>query len=507
MKAAAILLFCALPGLLAAQAWDSAYRKGLEYAASGQWAAARGAFQAAASERREDVESPISLPGPISEPRRWRDGAPYSPNFAAAYAGLKQALALPSSEARTALLSAVAGEFEEQLAKGRKSAATAFFLASTYRSLGRAEDLSALQPQMDPAQLKFRVDLAPVDAADRAALEGSGLLGREPGGSTPVEPPQPTNVIGGVTNPPVTNPPVTNPPVTNPPVTNPPVTTPPGGTGEVEVVPPAVVPPPATTTPPGQSRLIKAEDLTRPAATPVGIVQALPDKFALLIGNSESRLLGEGVASSASDVMRLRDTLVNACGYLPENVDVITEATAEQMRRATSALAERLPPGATVFVFYSGPGLDIEGKDYLAGIDADLPSDSSLMFAKSELYRTLLERGAIVFAFFQVSRRIDTGRYFGMEIPEVGPVSQHHGTQMGDDARTLLREGAPVGIYADAMVRVLEKLRSNRVPIREFAWQVFDMMRGGGSRGSEGSGSSQVATLPVLRNMPQDPRF
>ena len=43
-------------------------------------------FQQAAAYRPEDVAVATTLPGPVTEPRRWRNGSPYSPNFLAAYA-------------------------------------------------------------------------------------------------------------------------------------------------------------------------------------------------------------------------------------------------------------------------------------------------------------------------------------------------------------------------------------------------------------------------------------
>ena len=55
-------------------------------------------------------------------------------------------------------------------------------------------------------------------------------------------------------------------------------------------------------------------------------------------------------------------------------------------------------------------------------------------------------------------------------------------------------------------INVANDLKSNRIPILEFGWQVFYKMKRGGS-GTTGGGSRQTPTLPVLTNMASDARF
>lgn len=117
-----------------------------------------------------------------------------------------------------------------------------------------------------------------------------------------------------------------------------------------------------------------------------------------------------------------------------------------------------------------------------------------------------MAKGARIFAFFQVNRPIEKGRYFGMEVPLVGSIAQCQGTIPGEMTQFLTRNGKNRGLYADAIVGALGEIRTNRIQINEFGWQVYYRMRRGDT-GSTGGGSKQTPTLPVLINMASDARF
>src|SRR5687768_416363 len=118
-----------------AQSWRTAYENGIRFSRDARWAEAREAYKSATSFRPDDQSGPTSLPGPVTEQRLWRDGAPYSPNFLAAYSAYKQALGTTSSEEQVALWRAAASEFEAILAKKQHSKETYFFLNETYTKL------------------------------------------------------------------------------------------------------------------------------------------------------------------------------------------------------------------------------------------------------------------------------------------------------------------------------------------------------------------------------------
>lgn len=431
-----VLLAIAVASISMAQAWSDAYGQALKDVRDGKWMDARANFQKAVSLRGEDQSTPTRLPGPATEQRVWRNGAPYSPNFGAAYTGFKAAVASTSDQERSELMRQVANEFEAIIAKDQNSRESFYFLAQAYASLrdvAKQRDLEAKFAQVG-SNLKWKVDGEIIAPEDRASLDQLG------GGTS-------SNNSGTVVNP---------------------------GTGPNGTV------------------------LT-PAATRV-------DKYALLVGNSECKLDNLKVPFAASDVMMLREKLVTFSGYQESNVDVVTNATAAQLRASAQAMADRVPVGATVFIFFSGAGANLDGKDFLAGVDTAAPTDSASMLAKSELYKMFMSKGCKIFAFYQVNRPTIAGRYFGMETPMVGAIAQTQATLPNDRVNSIVRNGAEVGLFTDAISGVLSEFRSNQVPIMEFGWRIFNWMRGG-RNGESGAGSMQTMTLPVIVNMKEDERF
>jgi hypothetical protein len=432
-----------------AQGWSQAYEKGLEAARAGNWAEARQYFKQAAAYRTEDVSGPTNLPGPATERRLWRAGASYSPNFLAAYSAYRLA-ASKSGDARYEDLRAAASELEALHAKNQFSPESFYLLNSIYTTLGDTEKRAKLDERFLTVRDKatFKVDQEPILPEDQAAVsqmmgQGSPQIIEAPALSTP----------GAIVTP---------------------------GAGQ-PVLPGAI-----------------AGAGTR--------VPTIVTKYALLIGNAESRIPGAGVPFSAYDAQRVREALVMSAGYPEENVDLVVNGTAAQILASAKAMADRIPNGATVFVYFSGAGVNLDGKDYLAGVDTESPTDSSSMVAKNELYRLFMAKGAKMFCFFQAHRPTVRGRYFGMEVPLYGIVSQSQATMPGDMVFGYIRNGRTVGIFTDALVSTLSEFRSNQVPILEFGWQLFYRMRRSGT-GSEGGGSRQTPTLPVVTNMASDAVF
>jgi hypothetical protein len=242
-------------------------------------------------------------------------------------------------------------------------------------------------------------------------------------------------------------------------------------------------------------------------STIAGTVAALPNKFALIVGNSEGKMTAVPAPDFATnDAMMLRETLVANSGYSPENIDLIQNATAAQILSAAKALADRLPEGGTILIFFAGSGVNIDGKDYLAGVDTEAATDSASMLSKEDLFRLFMAKGANIFSFFEVNRPVIEGRYFGMEVPMVGSIAQVQATIPGANCYGLMRGGKMVGVFGSSLVGVLDEFRTNRVPILEFSWQVFYRMRRG-STGKEGGGSQQTPTLPMLTNIASDAKF
>lgn len=452
------LLLAVLLALLAAcvhaQSWMAVYEKGLKAAKAGDWESARASFQQAIAFRPEDTGSATTLPGPVSDRRQWRNGAPYSPNFLAAYSEYRIGIGSPKAEDGKSALQTAATEFETIINKGQTSKETFFFLDQIYTRLGDTAKRQDIEERYKGAHLNFRVDDEIVSPEELAVITGATPSGGTQTGAGPV----------------------------------------------------------ITIKRPGQSPTpVPSNGL--PGAAPgngvipaVGPVTPLSSKYALVVGNSTSQLKDGAVSFASDDAQAIREALVTNSGYPEANVDLVVNTTKDQLMASAKALADRLPEDGTVFIYFAGNGANIDGKDYLAGVDTASETDASTMVAKMDLYRLFLAKGAKIYAFFEVPRPTVNGTYFGKEIPMVGAIAQVQSTIPGEGISSEVHNGHQMGLFAYAMVSALQDIRSNRIPIMEFGWQVFNRIRGGVG-GLSGAGARQVPTLPVLTHISGEDRF
>ncbi len=442
MRRVCCIVFAVLAVFSGAQQWSSTYETGLTAARALKWMDARSLFKQAAAFRPDDVATPTTLPGPVTERRTWRNGAPYSPNFLAAYSGFKAADSL-SGEDRSKLLKDVCGEFEIILSKNQLSGETFFFLNNVYIQLGETEKRLKLEERLTSVnnKLNWKVDLEPVSPEDQAAVNAAF---------------QRTG-----------------------PIVSPPSVTPKTGQGTT----------PATGT-------------GAPVLTGFGTrVAPIQTKFALIIGNSESRIQDVKLSFASDSAQVLRESLVASCGYPEANIELVLNATRDQIAATAKSLAERMPKGATVFIYFAGVGSNLDGRDYLAGVDSSSLSESGTMLAKRELYATFNRREANVFAFFEVNRPNLKGRIFGSDTPDVGPVSQMQGTSPEKEVYATVHDGKEIGLFTHALVSLFSEVRSNQIPIMEFGWKVFDKIR------VIGGGGKQTPTLPGRTGLDPEARF
>jgi len=431
--------FLAAVALFAPADWKSEYEAGLAAARTGNWMAARAAFLRADGARHGDVSNGTALPGPIEERREWRDGAPYSPRFLAAYAAYTAART-PGTPDRDGNLAVAATELESLAASRMFGPGAAFLLAEVYGLQGALDKRAQLKQRgFDP---KWREDMEIV-APEIAVVIRTGE----------------------------------HRPIVIP----------------AEQLPGNTVRPPTVETP----KPVAPVDIL-PAPINGGVPQR-SDKFALLIGNAESRLPDLSVPFAGDDAMAVREELVNYGGYPAANIEIAINATAGQIRAAAQTLASRMPENGTVLVYFTGAGANIGGRDYLAGVDTANATESGTMIAKDELLRMLARPGRPVFAFFQAHRPNVGGRVFGSEISTLGGVAQAQATTAGERVQSVQRSGKTTGVYTDAFVSTMRELRTNQIPITEFGWRIFYRLRDGGA--------TQVPSLPVLSQMPANARF
>lgn len=526
------------------QDWANSYEQGISLSRQGDWPRARQLFRQAASERRGDIQDATNLPGPITEPRVWRAGAPFSPNFASAYAGYRWALEQPDPDERRRTLQAAAVELEALLAANQHSAEAYFVMSQVLALLRDEEKPKALrQGFVKRGKFNWRVDTEFMTQEDRELAETTrgefvALLSvkvQDPSPVQNVEPPPPgqgaqtgnqTGAQGAAEPPgqaagnqtgggaaaggtdPATGPkPAEKPPLAQSenPARKPPRRPPPGadtGTGRRQ----------ETGTqnqagsqagPAGTVTDLKAQDLPNVQTSRPGEVAAVPTKFALLIGNAESAIPDARQPFALTDAQAVREGLVKNAGYAQENVELLSNATREQIQTAAETLAARMPEGATLFLFFSGVGSHIGGRDFLAGSDTANAFETSTMLPKTDLVRLFTAKGARVFSFYQVARPRVESASFGSEPPAGGSVAQMMGTLDGKQLTSVFEGGVERGLFSLGITKTLEMFRTNSVPIGEFGWQVFYAMRGG----RNGLGSLQTPTLPVLTLLEQDSRF
>lgn len=429
-----------------AQAWKDAYGQALDAIKNQDWLAARTAFQRAVAVRPDDQATPTTLPGPVTDPVRWRDGSPYSPNFGIAYCTYKLAVASPEDQRGTYLSEAATG-FETLLAKNQAAPATFYFLNEVYTMSKQLDKQRGLEEKMAQAGASgWKVDSSIMSPEEVATVNAASAA-----------------TTGGAT-----------------------------GAGVVGAGPVVTV--------------VNANAANTGASTTsiAGRVPVVPNKFALIIGNSTTQMTSGGLPFAASDAMAVRDAIVQHAGYDERNVDIVQDGSADQMMAVAKALAERMPADGTVLIYFSGIGVHVDGSDYFAGIDASMATDTNKMVAKSALYKVFRDKGASIFCFSQANRPTVGGNYFGREVPITGMVAQCQATSPDGKIYSTSAGGKLIGVYTKAFIDTLATFRSNRVPVTEFSWNVFQVMQGGPANPG---GGEQIPSLPTIRYMDRDASF
>lgn len=468
----AALIIGMLSVFAVAQAWKPPYEKALKAAQGNQWALARDAFKEATVDRPEDEQA-----GGIS--------GPYSPNFGAAYAAYRMAQEANGESARSLYLLA-SQELEVLVGKQRASREAYLLLSRCYEKLDRPVDAQTAEAKSRQPDLKWKADvsfissdLAPRPTAPVEAQPAKPQAGKpQPVKPKPIEEVTPTNSTQG-----------------KQPVA---VETVPGAATKQPTRPPKLDDAPRRTTPP-----VPAGAQATPATGPVPIV---PTKYALIIGNTQTSVTDLATPFAADSAGVIRDSLINDAGYDPANVVTLTDVTSDQIRVASTDLAKRLPEGAVVFLYFVGVGVNVDGKDYLAGTDTASIVDTKAMVAKSDVLNAFVLKGSRIFAFYECNRPQVNRGVFGQESFVIGSIAQTYGTVSGQFAYSTVTGGKTIGLFARSVSSVLKQFRSNAVPVSEFVWEVFYNMKRGGERG-EGGGSLQTPTLPEVRNMPSEARF
>ena len=89
-RCAAIFAVLAVSACTFAQDWVTSYDAALEAKDAGNWSSARDWMLRAVADKKKDSSKPTEIKSTSGEKSEWRDGAPYSANFGAAYFAYRQ---------------------------------------------------------------------------------------------------------------------------------------------------------------------------------------------------------------------------------------------------------------------------------------------------------------------------------------------------------------------------------------------------------------------------------
>ena len=111
-------------------------------------------------------------------------------------------------------------------------------------------------------------------------------------------------------------------------------------------------------------------------------------RVALVIGNAEYRETSARLVNPVKDARAVRDVL-EELGFL---VTFEEDADKVKMERAAQSFVSAIRPGAVAVFYYAGHGMELDGRNYLAPVEASTRWDSILTRNKSFLANEVQER-------------------------------------------------------------------------------------------------------------------
>ncbi|MEP0767617.1 MAG: caspase family protein [Fimbriimonadia bacterium] len=180
-----LVLVLALPAAVSGQEpWVAPYLEGLKAAKEKDWGTARGAFEAAIAIRAEDSGSQVWFKRGPTQRDLWRGGAPYTPNFAAAYCTYRLAVESGDGAVARSHYEDAAKRLAALLSKEQFAPLIYSLLVASYTAMGdeakKTEVLSDYAQKRAANLLKVRVDtefVLPEDLAATKKLNGTPQTG------------------------------------------------------------------------------------------------------------------------------------------------------------------------------------------------------------------------------------------------------------------------------------------------------------------------------------------
>jgi len=244
-------------------------------------------------------------------------------------------------------------------------------------------------------------------------------------------------------------------------------------------------------------------DAARSVATEPGIDAAKrPSKVALVIGNGHYPDAGAPLSQPINDARALTAALRHN-GF---DVDVVEDASKDDMSRAIDRLKSKVRPDSVVMLFFGGYGIEAGRESYMIPVDAAIWKEADVRRAGisvESVLEVLKEQGACAkLAVIDASRRNPYERRFRAFSHGLAPIT-------APDNALILTSATPgkVADDSDGQYSVLVNELLNNLDAREIgqsadAEAVFNKTRVAISRASEGE---QVPS--VSSSLMEDVRF
>jgi uncharacterized caspase-like protein len=223
-----------------------------------------------------------------------------------------------------------------------------------------------------------------------------------------------------------------------------------------------------------------------------------PSRIALVIGNGHYPDANEPLYQPINDARALATTL-RQDGF---DVDMVEDATRDDMDRAVARLKSRLRPDSVVMLFYGGYGIQIGRESYMIPVDATIWKESDVRHngvSVESVLDAMKEQGACAkLVVLDASRRNPYERRFRAFSHGLAPISAPDNALILTSAASGQVVDDSDGQYSVLVTELLNNLNAQS----DAAEAVFNKTRAAVSRASSGV---QVPT--VSSSLLEDVRF
>ncbi len=225
-------------------------------------------------------------------------------------------------------------------------------------------------------------------------------------------------------------------------------------------------------------------------------------RIALVIGNGHYPDASAPLTQSINDARGLTAALRNN-GF---DVDVVEDASRDDMNRAIGRLKSKIKPDSVVMLFFGGYGIQVGRESYMIPVDATIWKESDVRrngVSIESVLEAMKEQGARArLAVIDASRRNPYERRFRAFSHGLAPISAPENALILTSATPGKVADDGKGQYSVLVSELLNNLNAQEVNRAEGAEAVFNKTRVAISKASEGA---QVPT--VSSSLSEDVRF